>query len=453
MNKIRYFVLVLLCCQGMLFAQNEVLDAYIKVGLASNLALQQKKLDYQKSLFALREAKGMFFPDVSLNARYTLAEGGRIISFPVGDLLNPVYSTLNLLTMSEQFPTVENQEFPFYRPREQETKLSMVQPIYSSEIIGNVKLKKEYSELMHTSVDMYRRALVSEIKVAYYTYQKAWYLNRIVDTTFALVDENLRVSKSLFDNDMVTREVVYRSESERSKVEVEKANARKLLNTSCSYFNFLLNRSLDASIDLMEEDPHPFVTTLEEAEELAVQHREELTMIRNYLQLNAQHLNIQKGSNIPSLFGVVDYGFQGEEYSFTQDDDFLLASLVLQWNIFHGMTEKNSRAQTRIEGEKLIESLTEAEKQIRMQVINSYYEVLSAYTAIASAEKQYQSAKKAFTMIERKYGEGQASLLEFIDARTTYTTSYSGYFIARAAYFISLAEFELATASTDLNTF
>ena len=56
-------------------------------------------------------------------------------------------------------------------------------------------------------------------------------------------------------------------------------------------------------------------------------------------------------------------------------------------------------------------------------------------------------------MIERKYTEGQASLLEYIDARTSFTTSYSGYFIALGAYFISLADFELATASIDLSKF
>ncbi|MFC2089551.1 TolC family protein [Bacteroidota bacterium] len=453
MHKHKCLIIILLLVFGTVYCQNEVLDAYIKEGLASNLALQQKKLDYQKSLLALREAKGMFYPDVSLKARYTVAEGGRIITFPIGDLLNPVYSTLNLLTMTEQFPTVDNEEFPFYRPREQETKLSLVQPIYNSQLIGNVKVKKEYSELMYTSVDMYKRELIREIKTAYYNYQNAHYMNRIIDTTFTLVNENLRLSQRLFNNSVVTRDVVYRSESEISKVEVEKANAQKMLNVSRAYFNFLLNRQLEEPIELKLEDPPPFVSTLEDAKLLALENREELQLISKTLNMNSRQLNIQKGSNIPSLFGVVDYGFQGEEYQFTSDDDFILASLVLQWNIFHGMTEKNSRSQTRIEGEKLREALSEAEQKIQMQVITSYYTVLSAYKSIASAKKQLTSSRKAYYMIERKYEEGQANLLEFIDARTSFTTSYSGYFIALNQYLISLAEFESATASADLTKF
>ncbi len=56
-----------------------------------NQGLKQRQLDYASDLAALKEARGLFLPDFSLNARYTVAEGGRTIVFPVGDLLNPVY--------------------------------------------------------------------------------------------------------------------------------------------------------------------------------------------------------------------------------------------------------------------------------------------------------------------------------------------------------------------------
>ncbi len=130
-------ILGLMCT--FLQAQNSYLDSYIREGLESNKGLKQKQLDYASDLSALKEAKGMFFPDISMNARYTVAKGGRTIEFPVGDMLNPVYSTLNMLTASEVFPQIENQEFAFYRPTEHETKLSLVQPIFNSDIVQNYK--------------------------------------------------------------------------------------------------------------------------------------------------------------------------------------------------------------------------------------------------------------------------------------------------------------------------
>ena len=92
-----------------------ILEDYVKYGLENNLALKQKETSYLKSLEALSEARGLFYPDISFQARYTISEGGRVIEFPVGDLLNPVYLTLNQLTTSQMFPVLENQEILFLR--------------------------------------------------------------------------------------------------------------------------------------------------------------------------------------------------------------------------------------------------------------------------------------------------------------------------------------------------
>ena len=112
------------------FAYADNLDNYVQIGLENNLALKQKEFNYKKSMHALKEARGMFFPSVSIEARYTRAGGGREIEFPVGDLLNPVYSTLNQLTGTQSFPQLDNERIPFLREKEHETKLRLVQPLF-----------------------------------------------------------------------------------------------------------------------------------------------------------------------------------------------------------------------------------------------------------------------------------------------------------------------------------
>ncbi|MBN1561575.1 TolC family protein [candidate division KSB1 bacterium] len=70
---------------------NQSSDRYIQQALDSNLALQQADFSYQKSIAALREARGLFLPGVDIQARYSRADGGRLIEFPVGDMLNYDY--------------------------------------------------------------------------------------------------------------------------------------------------------------------------------------------------------------------------------------------------------------------------------------------------------------------------------------------------------------------------
>jgi len=425
-------------------AQNPILESYIKEGLQTNQALKQRQLDYAAQLSALKEAKGLFFPGVSLNARYTVAEGGRQIEFPVGDLLNPVYSTLNMLTASDLFPQIENESFFFYRPKEHETKVSLVQPIFNSDLIQNYRIKQNQTEIARIGVDRYKRELIKEINKAYYDYQKAFNLVFLADTSFILVEENLRVSRRLYDNDKVTIDAVYRSESELSKVEVQQAQANNMLQASQAYFNFLLNRSLDASIELVTVEPIPPGVSLEEASMRAIQNRNELRQIEQYRQLNKHVTKLYRGGNYPGVFGVVDYGFQGEEYRFTQDDDFLLASVVMKWNLFQGNVNRQKVQQSRIEGEKLGELYAETEQQIRLEVINHYYALQAAYESVQSAGKQTESALRAYELIDRKYSEGQSSLLELIDARTSLTSAAANLFISQSDYFIRLAEFEYA---------
>ena len=153
---------------------------------------------------------------------------------------------------------------------------------------------------------------------------------------------------------------------------------------------------------------------------------------------------MHRGKNIPGLFGVVDYGVQGENYQITSDDDFLLASLVMKWTLFQGASNHQKVRQSRIEGEKLEVLYTETQQQIRLDVINQYYGVQAAYESVQSAGKQTRSAMRAYELIDRKYAEGQSALLELIDARTSLTSAAANLIIARSEYFSRLADFEFS---------
>lgn len=181
---------------------------------------------------------------------------------------------------------------------------------------------------------------------------------------------------------------------------------------------------------------------------MALANRDELQQIEQYMILNERVTSLHRGSNLPGLFGVVDYGFQGEEYSFTAEDDFMMASLVMRWNLFQGRTNYQRVQQSKIEGEKLDEIFSETRQQVRLEVINHYYALQAAYESVQSARKQTLSASRAYELINRKYSEGQASLLELIDARTSLTGAAANSIIARSEYFASQADFEFAMAAS-----
>ena len=444
MYIIRNFIIVVLSGLTLGSAgQEENLDNYIDMGLENNLALKQKEVSYQKSVEVLKQARALFFPDISLNARYTAAEGGRIIEFPVGTMLNPVYQSLNYLLGQDLFPDIENMEFGFYRPTEHETKVRLAQPIIDTKIIYNQRINKELSNAIRADAGAYKRQLVAEIKTAYFNYRKTVSLLQLVDDTRELLVENIRVNESLFQNDVVTIDYVYRSRAELSKLERQEAEARKNHEVARAYFNFLLNRPFETEIlaDILF-DSITQELVLDDLAEHAVVNREELEMLRSYTRVADNNLSMNQMNKLPNLYAVVDYGFQGRHYEFNMRQDYLFASLIFRWDLFHGFQNKAKIGEARIEQHLWNTQLEEAEKQIRLETVGAHYDLISSSESVKASAEELLSARNAFKVVNRKYGEGQASLIEYIDARSTMTQAEMLLIISKYDFHIKYAELE-----------
>jgi outer membrane protein TolC len=419
-----------------------ILEKYIEKGLSENLALQQKKASYQQSLYELKEAKGMYFPSVTAQARYTVADGGRIIEFPVGDLLNPVYNTLNMPLQ------LENQSFNFYRPQEHETKLQLIQPLFNPALTHNKKIHQYKSEINYLDAESYKRYLVAEIKKTYYNYLKSKELIDILSRSEELSEENLRVNKALYQQQKVTLDHVHRSQAETGKIEAKKAEAVKQYQSVAAYFNFLINS--DPS-DTILTDTSLFAGYLsvnpDSANYEAGTKREELMQFSTASQLKNQQIKLSESSRLPTVTAIVDYGYQGEEYRFTGNDDFILASVVLRWDLFKGYQNKNRIQQSIIQKDAIDKQKEETGKKIQLQVITAYYDVIAAQKKVVAKEKEYNSNKSCYNTVRKKHQQGQVSQIEYLDAFNTYEISHEELVIARYDYLISLAHYEYVTAS------
>jgi outer membrane protein len=140
----------------------------------------------------------------------------------------------------------------------------------------------------------------------------------------------------------------------------------------------------------------------------------------------------------------VDYGFQGQYYEFNKRQDYVFASLVLRWDLFHGFEKRAKISEARIEQDLRAVQLAETEQQIRLQAVEAYYDLLASAESVKSAGDELRSARDAFRVVNRKFAEGQASLVEFIDARTGMTQSQERLIISKYDYHIKYAELERA---------
>lgn len=412
-----------LCLLATVFSSPTTLDRYIQIGLDNNLALRQEEFSLQMSLQALKEARGMFLPSISIEARYSFAGGGRQIDFPVGDLFNPIHGTLNQLLAAQgvpsQFPTdLVNQQIPFLRPREHDTKLRMVQPVFQPKILHNRRLQSSLNRQQQAKVNAFSRQLVQDIKTAYYTYLKTLNVNDILKESRKLLEENVRVSRSLEANHKVTAEVPLRSQAELLSLDRQLAESRKNVTMAAAYFNFLLNRPLDAAID-RDVDAQPATGTydLPALRESARQHREEFVQLHAAVDAARQGVKLEQSNWLPAVTAVLDYGFQGEDYRFGKDDDYWMASLVMSWNLYNGGRDNAKKAHAQLRKKQLEAGLQQLDAQIGMQVTEAWQQWEVAKHTLVSSEAQQQSRNEALRIIARKYREGMVPQIEFIQAQ------------------------------------
>lgn len=456
MNKKLFLLLIFL--SPLVVSSNPMdLDLYIAEGLKNNLALQQQEFSLDKSLEALREAKGMFLPTVSIQARYSRAGGGRMIYFPVGDLMNPVHGSLNDLFLFHgiiaDYPTdIPNEQIPFLREKEQETKIRVVQPIYQRSISHNIKLKSALNQIDSTRLNIFKRQLVFDIKSAYYNYAKTLRVIELLNQTRSLLEENKRISENLVKNGKATEDVIFRAEAELADLDTKKAEAEKNKALAAAYFNFLINRDLEEIIRINEiQKPSPSEEIeIKKAVRRALEFRHEFQQLNYALEATDSQIGLVKSGSLPSLLAVLDYGIQGEKYSFEKDDDYWMASLVLEWTLFNGNQNKAKKAQAILERKKLEVQKLELEKQIEIQVYDTYQTMRSAELAIDAAQKREESAQKSFTIVSKKYENGMAPQILLLDAQNTLFSASINHILTFYDFLIQKARFEWATASIDL---
>lgn len=434
-----------------------VLDALVQEAFRSNLALSGETMEVEHAAAVLAQAKSHFLPRVDFAARYSVADGGRTIDLPVGDLLNGVYATLNQYLAAQgqaaRFPTIANESIALLREREQETKLRLTQPLYAPEIARTVRAAHANLAAREAALAAYRRQLRAEVHEAFFRHTQATAAVGTYQSAVALVAESLRVTRSLAQHDKVTDDVVLRAEAELATVQQQLADAAKDRDLARSYLNFLLNRPLATPLPLLPEDEAAFYTHALVSAPLPadpVAQREELISLSQARTAARARADAIQARQHPTLALAVEGGIQGESYRTGSGSNFAIGSLVMDWNLFDGAQRRSEVAQARIAERQAGRQLDEAQHQLQLQLQQARDEFTVARSGLATAALRREAARAAYRLVARREAAGMASQLTVLDARNTLTAAELNYGITCARLCIAAARFDRAATLTPL---
>ena len=436
----------------------EAVNDLVAEALVANLEIENAGAGVAQRLAALDHARALYLPSLDLNARYTRANGGRTIDFPVGDLLNPVYASLNQITGNSRFPVLQNQQINFQRTREQDTRLSLTQPLYDARIsAGRLAAQSQYDASAAGRLALAGR-IERDMREAYYRWLQSRAQIGIFDATVELAAENRRVNESLLRNGKITRDLLFRAEADQLEVQQSQLGAQNAERLAQSYVNLIRNAPFDRALpSVAVEDPdverlrnvlaaqaaQPALG-LAALQETAVHQRYELRQLDAIAAAAAAGEQLARAAFKPRLAFAFDIGTQGETYAFTSADRYLLASVVLKFNFFSGFADQAGVDGARAAQQEARANRSLQEQQIRFQVQQALQDFEFRQASLGTAAKRVEAAAGAFRIASRKRDLGQINQAEFIDSRRAMTDAQLNLNVTRFAALGSIAELQYA---------
>lgn len=434
---------------GLTIGQEHALDRYVKQGLDSNLVLIQKDLSMKKAMNGLEVAKSMYLPEITFDLTYSHADGGRSIDLPIGDMLNPVYATLNQLTQSNNFPQINNEQINFLPKNYYDAKIRTSVPIINTDIKHNKVVREKMVELTKVETETYKRELVKDIKIAYFNYLSAVQSKEIYENALTLAKEGKRVNEKLLEAGKGLPAYVIRAEAEIAQHESKIAEAEQQIKNAKYYFNSLLNRASDAEI--VYESGKERANELEGSNmSVNIDGREEIKSLEGNKAIQESLVEMSKQAFVPKLSAFLDLGSQAEGLKINSNSQYYMVGAQLSFPIFQGNRNRLKIQENQIAVAEAQNKIDQAKQQLALSAEVAKNELVAMQKNYESSKVQMEAAATYQRLILRGFNEGVNTYIETIDARSQYTSSQMANNIAAYKLLSAMAKLERENASYPL---
>jgi len=443
MKYLLKFFLFCVCISSPLFSfsQNTLLDNYIEEAIQQNLVLRQKNIPLAKSRLALKDAEKMFKPTADFSFSYTLAFGGRTIDLPIGDLLNPVYNTLNRLTQSSQFPQLENVENQLLPNNFYDGKIRISYPVFNKDLKLQKEIRIQEVQLQENEIEIYKRELVLAVKTSYYQYGLALESQLILGNAKKLLEKSLEIIQILVREGKALPAQVLRAENEIEILDSKlKESDYQVINAQL-YLKFLLNR--ENNLPLKFEKP-PLETNLLQDLETFKRNASNPTFKKIDMALSIQNLLEKRNQQffIPQVSLFSDIGSQAFNWQFNNKSVYVIGGVQLMMPLWVNKMNKLKGEQIQLDIQALKWNKELLENQENLAINLAMNKVSVSKKAFTSMAKQVNTAATYLRLTERGFQGGAVTLLEMYDAQNQYTNALLQENMKYYQYLMALSELQ-----------
>ncbi|WP_457600866.1 TolC family protein, partial [Hydrogenivirga sp.] len=298
-----------------------------------------------------------------------------------------------------------------------ETKLSLEVPLW---VGGKIRAFKEAALYRKRAEE--KKLTRKEEEVVFRAYEA--YLGaslassaiRVAKKNLEDAQEHHRIAQKVYNTGMALLSDVL-----RAQVFVKKAQ-EKLTEAKNNYRVAMKALGLVANTDYAEYEVPPLEScptlNLEELKEKALRNREDLVAMEDYLKALRESYRAHLADNLPQLAGFASYSLYDRNTPLGSDGSGYMFGLSLSWKFNTGLSSIHRAKSFKDRERALTERRELLKKAIIFGVEKAYSEYETAISALNSAEARVKTAEEVARILNVRYENGLARMVDLLDAQT-----------------------------------
>jgi len=406
------------------------LDEALNVALEQNPSILKSQKDLEATYGVVVQTKAITLPRLRVLGDYAYNSGTEEFAFTPGTSLN------------------------FQQENSWNAGIRLEQSIYEGgrlwSSIRTARHLKEQALQQHRSTI---NNTVLKVRTAYLDTLLAAEQITVNEESVALLQKELEDTRRRYEAGTVPKFNVLRAEVQLANARPDLSRSRNAWRISKNNLASLLGYDLPPTV--WENIPlqltgrlerEPFEIDLPNALAQAIQHRPELAVIRQSLELAREDVVTAKSGTLPSvqIFG----GYESRNSSF-QDDlgivvDGWLAGAQVNWNLFDGLSTRGRVTEARAKLDRADVEESDTVRQIELEVRTAYSGFIEASEVLDSTDKVVEQATEALRLATSRYDAGTGTQLDVLAAETSLTQARTTKNTALRDYAVALARLERA---------
>jgi outer membrane protein len=383
-----------------------------------------------------REARSYRLPRVELSETYSRTT-------------NPVYVFMNLLGQEAFGPANFDPAFLNSPPAlgNFNTRVSVSQPLYAGgKIRAGMAAAGYAADAAGADRDRTRQEVVHQVVEAYSGAVLAASHLGVAEEALATAKAHVKLVSDLRETGMVVESDLLEARVRQGEIEEQVIEARSMLEIARSGLNLVMGRPLDEKATLpaeIEIPPAP-TETLEALSAEAVRTRRDLAAMDRRVRAAGEMVRVARSGARPEV-GVTGSYEMNKETFIGKDGSNWSVFLGAKFTPFDGGATGARLARARAE-QQAAEQVGELMRQSAgLDVRKAWYALEAARQRVDIATAAVAQARSALSIVEDRYKEGMATVVELLSAQTALTASRTREISARRDVLLGRATLDLAT--------